>query len=248
MVQRIPIEPGQQRLRFEEPGDVAVEVHQRDGLHVGIPEDFADRQSIAAPEHEHRTGLGQLGQSRMHQCLVIAVFVARAELQVAVEVQSQVRAVAGEHDALVGRRLGVDDRIGVGRAFRPRHEAFRGDESHQQSPQQEESAHRKEAALRSARDEQPGAHEPHDHIEHAEEEAGAHQPQVRHQDQGKEQRGQQRSDVVEGENPGDEILEFDAVFEQAQEQGDFQPDEHAHEEDEPVQRHPEGRDDREEQE
>ena len=217
-------------------------------MHVGIPEDFADRQSIAAPEHEHRTGRGQLGQSRVHERFVVPVFVARAELEVPVEMQSQVCAVACEHDALVGGRLGVNDRIGVGRAFRPRHEAFRGDESHQQSSQKQESAHRKEAALRSARDEQPGAHEPHDHIEHAEEEAGADQPQVRHQDQGKEQGGQQRSDVVEGENPGDKVLEFDAVLEQAQEQGDFQSDEHAHEEDEPVQRHSEGRDDREEQE
>ena len=52
-VQRIPVEPGQQRLRFEESSDVAVEVYQCDFLHVGIPEDFTDCQSITAPEHQH---------------------------------------------------------------------------------------------------------------------------------------------------------------------------------------------------
>ncbi len=45
------------------------------------------------------------------------------------------------------------------------------------------------------------------------------------EDEGEEQGGEEGADVVEGEDAGDEILELEAVLEEAEQEGDFESDE-----------------------
>ena len=95
----------------------------------------------------------------MHQRLVVAVFVAAAELQVAVQEQAQVAARRGEHDALVGRGLRVDHRVGVDRGFRrlgdpvgidePGHQ--RGERQQPGDPMRRAPSARRRRARRAAR-------------------------------------------------------------------------------------------------
>ena len=56
----------------------------------------------------------------MHQRFVIAVFVARAELQMAVEEQAQIVLESCQHDVLVARVAGEDDLVGVDVVLRGR--------------------------------------------------------------------------------------------------------------------------------
>ena len=65
----------------------------------------------------------------MHQRLVVAVFVVRRKLQVVVEEQPQVVAPAGDNDALVGRRFGMDDLVGVEMRFGQRRQLPGTDEA-----------------------------------------------------------------------------------------------------------------------
>ncbi len=86
------------------------------------------------------------------------------------------------------------------------------------------------------------------HIHAPEQEAGPDQAQMRHQHQGKQQRGQQRADVIKGEDLRDKLLEFQAVLQDAQEQRDFQPDQNADDRHDSVEQHAERTDLSEEQE
>ncbi|MPN34076.1 hypothetical protein SDC9_181568 [bioreactor metagenome] len=53
----------------------------------------------------------------MDQRLVIAVFVVRRKLQIVVQEQAQVVAPAGDDNTLIGRRLGMDDFVGIHMRF-----------------------------------------------------------------------------------------------------------------------------------
>jgi hypothetical protein len=60
----------------------------------------------------------------MHERFVVARFVARTELQVAVQVEPQVVVLPRDGDALVGRRAGVNDRLRAGGLLGPRENLF----------------------------------------------------------------------------------------------------------------------------
>ena len=85
------VQPAQQRRGREEPRHVRVELDQRDALDARVLEHLAHRHAVAAAEHEHALRRAVRGQRRMHQRLVIAVLVARMELQVAVEEEAHAR-------------------------------------------------------------------------------------------------------------------------------------------------------------
>jgi len=64
----------------------------------------------------------------------------------------------------------------------------------------------------------------HRHIEHAEQQAGAHHAQLRRQDQREENGDHQGAQVIEGEHLRDQVLEGQFALQDAHDQGDFQPD------------------------
>src|SRR6266849_5663259 len=61
----------------------------------------------------------------MHQRLVIAILVGRAELQMSVEEKLETGPALGDHNALIRRVLGVDNRIGVHRILGQRRQSLR---------------------------------------------------------------------------------------------------------------------------
>ena len=56
---------------------------------------------------------------------------------------------------------------------------------------------------------------------------------------GKEHRGAQRAEIVEGQDVGDHVLELEAVAQQAHEQRNLETDQDAHDQHEDVQQQPE---------
>ncbi len=77
-------------------------------------------------------------------------------------------------------------------------------------------------------------------IQQAEQEARAHQAEMRRQQQRKEDRDGQRAEVVEGQHARDEFVEGDIALEDAHHQRDFQPDQHADRKHGAVEQHAEG--------
>ena len=110
---RMLIQSRHHRMRGEQTRHLRIQIHQRDALDRWILQDFADRQSVAAAQHQHAMRAGKRGKSRMHQRFVIAVFVARAELQMRIQEQPQIVFPLGKHDALIGRIAAEDHLVGV---------------------------------------------------------------------------------------------------------------------------------------
>ena len=104
-------------MRREEARHLGIEIDQRHALDLRIAQHLAQRQPVAAAEDEHAARRRQRRQPRVHERLVVAVLVARAELQVRVEEQPQVVLPGGQHDALVGRGPREHHLVGVEVAF-----------------------------------------------------------------------------------------------------------------------------------
>ena len=112
-IQRILVQRRQQRMAGEQPGHFRVEIDQCDRFHRVVTQDFAHCQPVAAAQHQHPPRAWHRAQAGMHQRLVVAIFVAGAELQIVVEKQSKIVFPAGHHNALIGRSLGEYDFFGV---------------------------------------------------------------------------------------------------------------------------------------
>src|SRR5271163_4082031 len=93
--QRFLIELRQHGMRRKEPGHFWIEIDEGDAFDLWIFENFADGEAITSAEHEDAARHGDRGETRMDERFVIAVFVARTELQVAVEEETQVVLEAG---------------------------------------------------------------------------------------------------------------------------------------------------------
>ena len=98
-------------------GHLGIEIDERDAFDLGIFQNFADGQAVAAAQHEDAARGGDAGEAGMDQRFVVAVFVARAELQVAVEEEAEVVFEAREDEMLVARVAGEDDFVGVDVVF-----------------------------------------------------------------------------------------------------------------------------------
>jgi hypothetical protein len=88
----------------------------------------------------------------------------------------------------------------------------------------------------------------HADVEDAEQETGADQPDVRHQQQREQDGGDQRADVVHGQHARHQLAQFELPLQQPQQDGYLEPDQHAHQSDDSIQRHAELRHMRKQQE
>ncbi len=149
------------------------------------------------------------GEPGMHERFVVAVLVARAELEVSVEKQPEIVPPAGEHDPLVRRRLREDHLVAVEPLFRVSREPVRVDEA----GEQRERHRRDPTADRADRPqlvaEQPRRPARDGGVQDAEQKARAHQAELGGQHDRKQQRRDQRSEVIEREHLGDEVLELE---------------------------------------
>src|SRR5512139_1180817 len=68
-------------------------------------------------------------------------------------------------------------------------------------------------------------------IEDAKQECGLDQAKVGNQQERKQQRGEQRADIVEGEHARDQVAELEAILEDAQQQRNLDADQYADQQD-----------------
>jgi hypothetical protein len=68
-------------VRREQARHLRIEIDQRHVLDPRVLQDLAHRQAVAPAEHEHTPRLGLCREPRVHERLVVAVLVLRAELE-----------------------------------------------------------------------------------------------------------------------------------------------------------------------
>ena len=105
-----------------------VEVHERDALDLGVLQDLADGEAVAAAEHGDAPRARRGRERGVHERLVVPVLVHGRELEVPVQEELEARPVSRHDDALVRRRLGDDDLVGVLVLLGDGREAIRDDE------------------------------------------------------------------------------------------------------------------------
>src|SRR5579864_213950 len=107
------VELREHRMRGKQFGHLRIEIDERDAFDLGIFQDFAHSEAIAAAEDKSVARRGDRSEARMDKGFVIAVFVARAELQVAVEKKTQIVFEASEDEMLVTGVTRNDDVVRV---------------------------------------------------------------------------------------------------------------------------------------
>ena len=225
-----------------------VKLDQHDFLHRRVAQHFTHGEAVTTAQHQHALRRAMRGQRRVHQCFVITVFVARVELQVAVEEEAHATTCAAtlcDDDALVVAALAQDDAVAVELVFGPGRQPPREGHRGQQGGHHGRGGQRMrtEPAQLAAKEHQcPYRHRG---VEQAEEEARTHQAQVRHEDQWKGHRHHQRAEVVEGQHLRDEFAQRitlgEVALQNAHDERDFQPHEHAHQQHAAIQQHAERR-------
>ena len=106
VVQGLAIQGGQRGGAAEDVGHGRVQLNQCDLLHAGVLEYFAHGHAVATTQNRHAARCTVRQHGGVHQCLVVAVFVALRKLQVAIQEQAVSDAartrVVGDHNALIG--------------------------------------------------------------------------------------------------------------------------------------------------
>ncbi len=111
------IELGEHGMRGEKLGHFGVEIDEGDAFDLRIFQDFADGEAVAAAEDQNAARRGNCGEAGMDESFVVAVFVAGAELQMAIEEEAKIVFEASEDEMLIARVAGEDDVVGVDVVF-----------------------------------------------------------------------------------------------------------------------------------
>lgn len=192
-------------------GHGGIQIHQHHPFHAGVLEDLPHRQTVTASADQDALGAGLQGEGRMHQGFVVAVFIGAGKLEVAVEEELEAAPAPGHHDALIVAVLGVDDFVRKDLFLHRQGEPVCPCQTEAQQGQDDGTPQADQAQGAHLGLEQEGRPQAHTCVEQPEEEAGAHQAELGHEQQGKEQGRGQGADVVEGQYLGYEILEFDLM-------------------------------------
>ena len=127
------------------------------------------------------------GHGRVHERLVIPVFVARGKLQVPVQEEPQVVGPAREDDALVGRGAGQDDLVGVQALLRPRRDALGRQCAAAETEERGDRQPAQVAGPPQLPPEDPRRPQSHGGVGQPDQQRGADQAQTRHQQQREQQ-------------------------------------------------------------
>src|SRR5258708_6628730 len=114
---RFAIEPGEHGVRGKNPGHLGIEVDEGDALDLRILQNFANSEAVATAKNQDAARGRNGGQAGMDERFVIAVFVAGAKLQVAVEKKTEVVLEAREDKVLIAGVEGKDNFVGVDVVF-----------------------------------------------------------------------------------------------------------------------------------
>jgi len=243
-VQAARVEPRERRVRAPQLEDGRVQVRHRDVLDGFVFEHLARGQPVTPAQDEHAARALDLAERHVDERFVVAVLVAGGELEVAVQKEAQVRAIARHHDALVARLLAVDDAVFVDRVAPTARQRSGGAEQQAQphggGPHEgvAAAAHRRAQGVA----EPPQAERAHAQVDQPEHQGRAKGAQQRQQHERERQRRHQRPEVVEGQDVREvhvEPVANFAPFEDAREERDFQPRQRADGEDQERHRRPE---------
>ncbi len=94
VVQRVPVERGQARVRTGQAGQVRVEFDDGHGRDAGVAQDLAGGEAVAAAEHQD-PAVRSARHGRVHQPFMVRVVVFRAGPQAAVKVEAEWSAASG---------------------------------------------------------------------------------------------------------------------------------------------------------
>src|SRR5579872_3027185 len=117
------VELREHRMRGKQFGHLRIEIDERDAFDLGIFQDFAHSEAVAAAEDKNVARRGNRSEARVDKSFVIAVLIARAELQMAVEKKPKVVFEASEDEMLVTGVARKDDVVGVDVVFSGRGDA-----------------------------------------------------------------------------------------------------------------------------
>ena len=190
-----------------------IEIHQRDALDLRILQNFAHRQTIAPAQHQHAARRRHGRQSGMDQRLVVAILVARTELQMAVQEQPDVVFEPGQDNVLIASIASEDDFVRVDVVFGRHRDAF-GLRPARPRVRTCTTTHK----IRNPRTdgqllrEQKRAPQRHCHVDQPEQHGGAHQPEIGHQQNRKQKRGPERAEIVERQDVGDYVAKVITVL------------------------------------
>ena len=224
------------RMRGEEPGHLGIEIDESDAFDLRIFENFADGEAVAAAEDEHAARRGNRGEARMDESFVVAVLIARAELQMAVEEEAKIVLEAGEDEMLVARVAGEDDVVGVDVVFGGGGDAVGASAMPTPRPHRR----RTHAIAQSTRvagswlAKQIRGPERDAGVDETEQHGGADQTEMRHEKNRKEQRRAESAEIVEGQDVRDDVAKFVAVAHDAHEQRNLEANENSHDDDQRV--------------
>jgi len=143
---------------------------------------------------------------------------------VAVQEEPEVVAPTREHDPLIGRGFGEDHFIRVEALFGVGGQAIRVDES-----REEEESHRADLPAKRSNVAELLAEEPSrpagdDGVENSKEKTGADQTELRREHDRKQQRRDQRAEIIERQHLGHEVLELQPSLEDSQQERNLEAD------------------------
>src|SRR5215213_3994778 len=229
----------ERRVGGEDPRHLRIQIDERDRLDRRMLQQLADGESVAAAEHEDAPRGRTRRKPRVYERLMIAVLVAGAELEVRVEPEPEVVLPGGQHDPLVARVAREDHLVGVDAVLGEVGDLRGAGHPRREEEQYGDACAGEDTACTEVRAKEPYRPEGDAGVDDPEQERRSHEPEVRHEEDRKSERGSERAEIVEGENVGDDVLERVAVLEDPHQQRDLQPDEHAKDRDEHVEHEPE---------
>src|SRR5579864_4264155 len=180
------VQRGQHGVGREQLCHFWIEIDQGHTLDLGIFENLADGQSVSSAEHQNVAGNWNRRQPGMDQRLVIAVFIAGAELQMAAEEKPDVVLEASEDNVLITSVAGEDDLVGVDVVFGCGGNAFGfrqtdGESAKDYHAKGTQRSHRGDLAGK-----EEGAPQRYKNIDYTEQHGRAHQPEIGHQQDGEQ--------------------------------------------------------------
>ena len=179
---------------------------------------------------------------RQYQRFVVARFVARGELQVAVEIEAGVVFPACDDEALVGGVALVNDGVAVVALFSESGDAVGGEEGGGKRDEDEPAAQAQCGVTRQLAAEYAGGEQGDGGVQDAKEQRRARHAEARREQEREEERDGQRAEVVEGQHAGDEVGKSRLFAVQyAHHQRDFHADHGAGDEHEGIKQAAEGR-------
>ena len=197
-------------------------------LNLRIFQHFSRRQTIAAAQNQHALVLRGGLHGGDDKGFVVTGFVARGELQIAVNIQARIVFPLRYHQPLVGRMAFKHHGVAKITLLGLEHPAVGKNKGNQQQQQHGVAAPFQAAIARQMQPENAGGEQGNGGVEQAEQQRGACHAELGRKEKRKQQRHGKRAHVVKSEHAGNGVFECEPLLvEHAHHQRDFHADHRA---------------------